>query len=101
MLGVVDADTHIAESEGIWEFIDEEMYPRRPVLVSVPDDTLYDASNAFWLIDGDIFPKPSGKGGFRQPNLNLRVAILQLPAGKSPIQKFGSQTWIVWGFKSR
>ena len=65
MLGVVDADTHIAESEGIWEFIDAEMYPRRPVLVSVPDDTLYDDSNAFWLIDGDIFPKPSGKGGFR------------------------------------
>ena len=65
MLGVVDADTHIAESEGIWEFIDEEMYPRRPILVSVPDDTLYDDSNAFWLIDGDIFPKPSGKGGFR------------------------------------
>jgi predicted TIM-barrel fold metal-dependent hydrolase len=65
MLGVVDADTHIAESQGIWEFIDEEMYPRRPVLVSIPDDTLYDSSNAFWLIDGNIFPKPSGKGGFR------------------------------------
>ena len=65
MLGVVDADTHIAESQGIWELIDEEMYPRRPVLVSFPDDTLYGASNATWLIDGNIFPKPSGKGGFR------------------------------------
>ena len=79
MLGVVDADTHIAESEGIWEFIDEEMYPRRPVLVSVPDDTLYDASNAFWLIDGDIFPKPSGKGGFRLVTHN-RV-MMRIPHG--------------------
>jgi predicted TIM-barrel fold metal-dependent hydrolase len=65
MQGVVDADTHIAESEAIWEYIDKEMYPRRPVLVSFPDDTLYGESNATWLIDGNIFPKPSGKGGFR------------------------------------
>ncbi|MFL2668532.1 MAG: amidohydrolase family protein [Alphaproteobacteria bacterium] len=65
MNGVVDADTHIAESAGIWEFIDQEMYPRRPVRVSVPEDTLYGASDVFWLIDGNIFPKPSGMGGFR------------------------------------
>ena len=65
MLGVVDADTHIAESDSIWNLIDEELYPRRPVLISIPDDTLYDDSNAFWLIDGNIFPRPSGKGGFR------------------------------------
>ena len=65
MLGVVDADTHISESEGMWEHFDEEMYPRRPVMVSFPEDTLYGASNATWLIDGNIFPKPSGKGGFR------------------------------------
>ena len=25
----------------------------------------YEDSNAFWLIDGKIFPRPSGKGGFR------------------------------------
>ncbi|MGH7773859.1 MAG: amidohydrolase family protein [Candidatus Binatia bacterium] len=64
MAGVVDADTHIAESEGMWQLIDKEMYPRRPVLVSVPDDTLYKNLNAFWLIDGNIFPRPAGRGGF-------------------------------------
>ena len=32
MPGVFDADTHIAESEAMWSFIDKEMYPRRPVL---------------------------------------------------------------------
>src|SRR5215471_15342773 len=61
---VVDADTHISESESMWELFDREMYKRRPVLVSVPDDTLYGERNAFWLIDGNIFPKPAGKGGF-------------------------------------
>src|SRR5437016_14187264 len=61
---VVDADTHISESQGMWDLLDREMYHRRPVLVSVPDDTLYGERNAFWLIDGNIFPKPAGRGGF-------------------------------------
>jgi uncharacterized protein len=65
MPGVIDADTHIAESEAMWQMIDEKMYPRRPVLLSLPDDTLYGGWNATWLIDGNIFPKPVGKGGFR------------------------------------
>jgi predicted TIM-barrel fold metal-dependent hydrolase len=65
MNGVVDADTHIAESNHMWESIDREMYPRRPVVVSVPDDTLYGPRNAFWLIDGNIFPRPNGRASFR------------------------------------
>lgn len=65
MLGVVDADTHISESEAMWKLLDPKVYPRRPVVVSVPDDTLYGERNAFWLIDGTILPKPAGKGSFR------------------------------------
>ena len=61
MKKVVDADTHISESQGMWEFLDREMYHRRPVLMSVPEDTLYGERNAFWLIDGNIFPKPRGR----------------------------------------
>lgn len=61
---LVDADTHVSENEGMWEHIDREMYHRRPVLISVPENTLYRDRNAFWLIDGNIFPKPAGKGGF-------------------------------------
>ena len=64
MSGVFDADTHIAESEAMWSFIDKEMYPRRPVLARIPDDTWYHERNAFWLIDGEIFPKPAGKASF-------------------------------------
>ena len=61
--GVVDADTHIAESESMWKHLDKEWYQRRPVIVSVPDDTLYRDQTAVWLIDGNIFPRPAGKGG--------------------------------------
>ena len=65
MQGVVDADTHIAEPEAMWKLIDEKMAPRRPVLVGLPDDTWFGERNALWLIDGNIFPKPAGKGSYR------------------------------------
>ena len=65
MAGIIDADTHVAESDAMWNMIDKEMYPRRPVLLKSPEDTLYGPRNAFWLIDGHIFPKPNGKGSFR------------------------------------
>ena len=65
MAGIIDADTHIAEGEAMWAMMDKEMYPRRPVLLKSPEDTLYGPRNAFWLIDGNIFPKPNGKGSFR------------------------------------
>ena len=65
MNGIIDADTHIAESESMWELIEPEMRQRRPVMLSAPEDTLYRDFNALWLIDGNIFPKASGKGGFR------------------------------------
>ncbi|MDH3442438.1 MAG: amidohydrolase [Deltaproteobacteria bacterium] len=64
MPGIVDADTHIAESEAMWSHIDKQMYPRRPVLAKIPDSTWYGDRNAFWLIDGEIFPKPAGKASF-------------------------------------
>ncbi|MBM4299745.1 MAG: hypothetical protein FJ143_18540, partial [Deltaproteobacteria bacterium] len=65
MKGVVDADTHIAEPEAMWKLIDEKMAPRRPVLVGLPEDTWFGERNALWLIDGNIFPKPAGKGSYR------------------------------------
>ncbi|HKY07560.1 MAG TPA: amidohydrolase family protein [Candidatus Binatia bacterium] len=74
MGGIIDADTHIAESENMWKLIDPSMYHRRPIMVSAPPNTLYRDFNVLWLIDGDIFPKAAGKGGFRliTPAASLR-----------------------------
>jgi predicted TIM-barrel fold metal-dependent hydrolase len=60
---VIDADTHVAEPVGMWEHLGQEWYGRRPVIVSLPDDTLYREQTAVWLIDGNIFPKVAGMGG--------------------------------------
>lgn len=64
MNSVIDADTHISEGEAMWSLIDKPMQPRRPIMLSVPEDTGYGNRNAFWLIDGEIYPKPAGKGSF-------------------------------------
>src|SRR5256712_12691263 len=63
MLRAVDADTHVFESPQVWDFIDAQMYARRPIIVSAPRDTVY-KRGSLWLIDGNIFPKSAGKGGF-------------------------------------
>jgi predicted TIM-barrel fold metal-dependent hydrolase len=64
MTGIIDADTHISEGPDLWAMMDQAVYPRRPVLISVPEDTCYGSRNAFWLIDGEIYPKPAGRGSF-------------------------------------
>ena len=64
MKGIIDADTHISEGAAMWALMDQAMQPRRPVMLQVPGDTLYGNRDAFWLIDGEIYPKPAGKGSF-------------------------------------
>ena len=64
MQGIIDADTHISEGEAMWAMLDESMRPRRPLMLSVPEDTVFANRNAFWLIDGEIYPKAGGRGSF-------------------------------------
>ena len=97
---LVDADTHVSENEHMWEHIDREMYHRRPVLISVPENTLYGDRNAFWLIDGNIFPKPAGKGGFAliTPSAAKKQQTrTDISAGRSPIPRRAYATWTVRG----
>ena len=39
MQGIIDADTHISEGAAMWALMDMEMQPRRPIMLSVPEDT--------------------------------------------------------------
>ena len=109
MLGVVDSDTHVAESLSMWNLIDADMRHRRPVLVSMPDDTLYKDWNALWLIDGNIFPKPVGKGGFRlitpseskiqSSRKDIRVGcreITDVAARLADMDRLGVETQVVY-----
>jgi predicted TIM-barrel fold metal-dependent hydrolase len=109
MPGIIDADTHIAESESMWKYFDKEMYQRRPVMVAAPEDTLYRDFNVLWLIDGNIFPKASGKGGFRiiTPTASKREAsrtdislgcreITDVAARLADMDKAGVETQVIY-----
>jgi len=62
---IVDCDTHIIESEEMWDLLDGSLTRRRPVIVRVPEDTYFGDRNAFWLVDGHIHPRPAGRASFR------------------------------------
>src|SRR5947207_1962828 len=62
MSPVIDADTHVIESEPIWEFFDQEMQHRKPTLVPYRDPVAKNL-RTFWVIDGNLVPKPLGRGG--------------------------------------
>ena len=106
MLHAIDADTHLFESTQVWDFLDEEMYPRRPIIVSGPKDTVYRRSG-FWLIDGNIFPKSAGKGGFllgtptepgqleTMPDVRARE-LLDIPGRLQAMDLMGVATQVVY-----
>lgn len=77
MAGVYDADSHIAEPEAMWKHLDPALHARRPVIVSVPSDTLYGKSDHMWLIDGKIFPRTAGRGS----------ALLVTPVSQTFVQE--------------
>lgn len=62
---IIDCDTHVIESEEMWALLDPALHKRRPVIVSVPNDTYFGDRDAFWLIDGRIHPRPAGRGAYR------------------------------------
>jgi predicted TIM-barrel fold metal-dependent hydrolase len=75
---VIDSDTHVIESEQIWEFFDRDLYQRRPTLVEFPDPGTGRVGHR-WVIDGAIFPKPHGRGGMAlaTPPMDEREAVEQ------------------------
>ena len=62
MARAFDADTHIVEGPAVWEFMDT-LKERKPALVTVPEPPSETMRDVFWLIDGNIFPKPGGTKG--------------------------------------
>lgn len=59
----------------MWKRIDDAMYSRRPIRLCASNDTLYKDRNVFWLIDGNVFPKPTGRGSY-----NLMTPSLPAPS---------------------
>ena len=107
MSRVLDADTHIAEPPEMWGFLHPDWHKRRPVVVQVPEDTLYGGVDHMWLIDGQIYPRPAGRGGnflvtpTEQKNVRDRVdrkarELLDLPMRFEDMQATQVDTQVVY-----
>ncbi len=59
---VIDADSHVEEPTNAWEYLDKEYQERKPFPITVPNRPILANLNAFWWVDGQIFPKISGRG---------------------------------------
>lgn len=60
---VIDADGHVEESLAIFNFLEKEYYPRRPLVLKFDTDTSYGINNAVWFIEGQTYPKMFGRNG--------------------------------------
>lgn len=59
---IFDADSHVEEAEAVWEHLDPAYAHRRPVVIERAVDPTPYQQDAFWLIDGQTFPRPYGYG---------------------------------------
>ena len=84
---IIDADAHVEESEAMFDRLDKEFRPRRPLPVRLDTDTVYGKYNAVWLIDGETYPKLVGKGGtiFRTPTLMEAASLKRESIGAQEI----------------
>jgi hypothetical protein len=57
---VIDADSHVEEPEEAWNFLRKKYRERRPFPIAVPNRAILPNLNAFWWIDGVVYPKISG-----------------------------------------
>ncbi len=51
---LIDADSHVIESEATWQYLDPTYARRRPLPVAVPADTSFLDWNTFWVIDRQV-----------------------------------------------
>jgi len=81
MVTVIDADTHVRESEATWGYLDQAEFPQPPVRL-----TLAEKEVRFWAVNGRVFPKPIGKGallggeegGQRNVKLDMSIGAAEL-----------------------
>jgi hypothetical protein len=57
-----DVDAHVEESVDTWKYLDQKFARRRPVPVTLEEQPALLGQNSFWLIDGAVVPRTSGKG---------------------------------------
>ena len=91
MDGIIDADTHVVESDRIWDYFPEHLKARRPVAMVYTEPQTGKARTR-WMIDGVVVPKPDGKGG---------QALQTPPVEAAELEGRSWQTKALWDVPTR
>jgi len=59
---VIDADSHVEETGEAWQYLDSRYEARRPFPIKGENRPFLHNMNAFWYIDGGVYPKVTGQG---------------------------------------
>jgi hypothetical protein len=51
-----DADSHVEESPQTWKHLEEKFARRRPIPITLEDQSALLEQNSFWLTDGAVVP---------------------------------------------
>ena len=84
MATVIDADTHVVESEAVWEFFDEDFAHLKPVLVGTMEPSTGAPRNR-WVIGQRLIRQPAGPGGHnaQAPPADAEILASKFWGGKS------------------
>lgn len=83
---VVDADSHVEEPVEAWQYLDARYLDRKPFPIAGQNRSDLHGLNAFWYIDGRVFPHPVGRGV-----TFYATPVTMERAGRKPFS-LGSQT---------
>lgn len=102
-----DVDAHVEESVDTWKYLEPEFARRAPAPITLEDQPALLGQNAFWLIDGAVVPRTSGKGLslFGTPTTSRHARekpfsigsqeLTDLEARLKDLDRFGIETQIV------
>jgi predicted TIM-barrel fold metal-dependent hydrolase len=82
---IIDADSHVEETADYWQYLDPKYEARRPIAIVAEDRPQLGGMNAFWYIDGQVFPKPVGRG------VTIFATPLEMERVKRKSWSWGSQ----------
>jgi uncharacterized protein len=102
-----DVDAHVEESVDTWKYLDQKYTRRRPIPVTLEGEPALLGQNAFWLIDGAVVPRTTGKGlslfgtpttshhARRKPFAVASQELTDIQERLSDLDRFGIETQLI------
>lgn len=102
-----DVDAHVEESVDTWKYLDQKYTRRRPIPITLEGEPALLGQNAFWLIDGAVVPRTTGKGlslfgtpttshhARRKPFAIASQELTDIQERLSDLDRFGIETQLI------